>query len=142
MTTYHLHLVNDIPENTAVTVRWKCTSCGHFADFAREGLGTPWASETVYPDDGDVYYGNGMCIPALIYIPKEVFYGYFTDVEIVSINDSQHDTAKATRFRYQQLTTGIPINHPLVINTMHELEALGLLGINRADEILAACNPI
>jgi hypothetical protein len=141
MTTYHLHLINDAAENTDVTVRWKCTSCGNFSDFAREGMGTPWASETVYPEDGDIYYGNGVCIPALIHIPKEVFYGYFTDAEIVAITTSINDVAKATVFRYQQLSA-VPINHPLLINTMHELENLGLIGVGRADEILTACMPI
>lgn len=141
MTTYHLHLINDAPENTALTVRWKCTSCGHYTDFSRPAFGSPSATETEYPEDGDTYYGNGVCVPALIHIPKEVFYGYFTDAELFALLTSELDTAIATRFRYSQYTTGIPINHPLLKNSMHELEGLGLLPVGRADEIINSCMP-
>jgi hypothetical protein len=142
MTTYHLNLINDAPNNTETTVRWKCTVCGASCDFTREGLGTPFGTETIYPPDGDTYYGPGYCVPALVLVSKEVFYGYFTDAEIVAINDSPNDAAKATMFRYQQFSVNIPINHPLIINSLHELETLGLLGTGRASEIIAACTPV
>lgn len=136
MTTYHLHLVNDAKENTALTVRWKCTSCGRFSDFSRPGTGEPHATETTYPDDIDTYLGGTECIPALVYVAKEVFYGYFTDDEIVAITESQSDQVKAAVFRFNQLSAGVPINHPLLILSMHEFETLGLLAVGRADEIL------
>jgi hypothetical protein len=122
-------------------VRWKCTACGAFCDFTREGLGTPFGTETIYPPDGDTYFGVGYCVPPLINISKEVFYGYFTDAEIVAINDSPNDMAKATMFRFQQWSS-IPINHPLITNSLLELEALGLLANGRAYEIITACSPV
>lgn len=143
MTTYHLHLINDTAQNTAVTVRWKCTSCGQFCDFAREGLGEPHASETFYPDDGDVYLSpNGICVPSPLYVSKDVFFGYFTDTEIVAITNSATDNAIAAKFRFQNIANGIPINHPLVKMLLDGLEADKLLGTGRAAEIIAQCTPV
>lgn len=140
MTTYHLHLVNVPEENTQISVRWKCTACGQFVDFVRPGLGSPSATETEYPEDGDIYYGNGGCVPVLLNVANLTFYGYFTDAELVAIEANTSDAVKAGRFRLNQMTEGIPVNHPMVRGILLEFEAHGLLATGRADEIIAACS--
>jgi hypothetical protein len=134
MNTYHLNLINDPAQNTDTTVHWMCTACGNFTNFSREGFS---ASESEYPEGGDQYWGNGECIPALRYIKAEEFYGYFTDAELVALTTSPHDVARATVFRLQQMVNGIPVNHPLLINSLRQLEGLGILAEGRTDEIVA-----
>lgn len=141
MPTVHEHLINVPEENTLTDVMWKCTSCGRKVGFNREGIGEPFASETTYPDDIDTYIGLE-CIPALIYIPKTTFYGQFSDGEIVAILDSSDSQARALAFKYEQISdSGVPINHPLVVNGLNYLEEIGLIGAGRASEILAAVSP-
>lgn len=142
MPTVHQHLVNVPEENTITDVMWKCTACGRKTGFNRLGIGEPHASETEYPEDIDTYIGLE-CVPAPIYVPKGVFYGQFSSVELISILDSQDTEVRALVFRFNQLSEndGIPINHPLVINGLNYVESLALIGTGRASEILAACMP-
>lgn len=139
MPTYHLHLVNVPEENTLTTVRWKCTSCGQFCDFSRPGFGEPSATETQYPEDGDIYFGNGGCVPVLLNVPNLTFWGYFTDAELVAIDANNTDAVKAGRFRLAQMNNGIPVNHPLVRGILLEFEGHNLLAAGRADEIITLC---
>ncbi len=137
--TAHLNLVNVPAENTETTVQWKCSACGSFSNFALEGLGTPFASTTTYPEDIDTYIG-GVCVPAPIYIPKLTFYSYFTDDEVVDIMDSLDGNVRAAVFRFNQIPEKeFPINHPLVRNTLMYFESLGLLAVGRTDIIIDAC---
>lgn len=134
--TVHLNLVNVPQENTATDVMWKCTVCSSKVGFNREGVGVPYASETWYPEDIDTYIG-AECLPAPIYAPKELFYAFMEDTEIVAIQDSQDETVRAAVFRFKEADQ-IPVNHPYVSNSLAYFESIGLLATSRGAAILNA----